>query len=27
VQWWKFQPYRANGQAVEVETTIAVNFL
>jgi outer membrane biosynthesis protein TonB len=27
VQWWKFQPYRVNGEAVEVETTIAVNFL
>jgi TonB family protein len=27
VQWWKFQPYQLNGQAVEVETTIAVNFL
>lgn len=27
VQWWKFQPYQANGQPVEVETTIAVNFL
>jgi outer membrane biosynthesis protein TonB len=27
VQWWKFQPYQVNGQAVQVETTIAVNFL
>lgn len=27
VQWWRFQPYQMNGRAVEVETTIAVDFL
>jgi hypothetical protein len=27
VQWWKFEPYQVNGQPVEVETTIALNFL
>jgi hypothetical protein len=26
VQWWKFEPYRLNGQAVEVQTRIAVVF-
>jgi TonB family protein len=26
VKWWRFQPYRANGQAVEVETRLAVDF-
>lgn len=26
VQWWKFDPYRQNGQAVEVETTFAFEF-
>lgn len=26
VQWWKFEPYRLNGEAVEVETTVAVPF-
>jgi len=26
VKWWRFQPYRVNGQAVEVETTLAVEF-
>jgi protein TonB len=26
VKWWRFQPYRANGQAVEVETRLAVEF-
>lgn len=26
VRWWRFQPYRVNGQAVEVETTLAVDF-
>lgn len=26
LRWWKFQPYRVNGQAVEVETTVAVEF-
>ena len=26
VQWWKFEPYRVNGQPVEAETTIAVRF-
>jgi TonB family protein len=26
VQWWKFEPYRVNGQPVEAETTIAVQF-
>jgi hypothetical protein len=26
VQWWKFEPYRLNGQAVEVRTKIAVVF-
>ncbi len=26
VKWWRFQPYRVNGQPVEVETTVAVAF-
>jgi hypothetical protein len=26
VQWWKFQPYQLDGQPVEVETTLAVDF-
>jgi TonB family protein len=26
VQWWKFEPYRVDGQPVEAETTIAVQF-
>lgn len=26
LRWWKFQPYQVNGQAVEVETTVAVEF-
>ena len=26
LRWWKFQPYHVNGQAVEVETTVAVEF-
>ena len=26
VQWWKFEPYRLHGQAVEVRTKIAVVF-
>ena len=26
VQWWKFQPYRVNGRAVEVESTLAIEF-
>jgi outer membrane biosynthesis protein TonB len=26
VQSWKFEPYLTSGQAVEVETTIAVEF-
>ncbi|MGC2194864.1 MAG: PilZ domain-containing protein [Terriglobales bacterium] len=26
VQWWKFEPYRQNGEPVEVETTLAVEF-
>ncbi|PYX41449.1 MAG: hypothetical protein DMG81_03670 [Acidobacteria bacterium] len=26
VQWWKFEPYRQNGQAVEVETNLAFEF-
>jgi hypothetical protein len=26
VKWWKYQPYLINGQAVEVETTVTVNF-
>jgi outer membrane biosynthesis protein TonB len=26
VQLWKFQPYLSSGKAVEVETTLAVDF-
>jgi len=26
LRWWKFQPYQESGQAVEVETTVAVEF-
>jgi TonB family protein len=26
VKWWRFQPYRTNGQPVEVETRLAVDF-
>lgn len=26
VQWWKFEPYRLNGEPVDVETTVAVEF-
>jgi Gram-negative bacterial TonB protein C-terminal/PilZ domain len=26
VRWWRFEPYRVNGQAVEVETTLALQF-
>ena len=26
LRWWKFQPYRLNGNAVAVETTMAVEF-
>ena len=26
VKWWRYQPYLVNGQAVEVETTVTVNF-
>ncbi len=26
LRWWKFQPYRVNGRAVTVETTMAVEF-
>jgi protein TonB len=26
VRWWRFQPYRINGEAVEVETTVAIEF-
>jgi TonB family protein len=26
LRWWKFQPYRVNGEAVVVETTVAVEF-
>jgi len=26
VRWWRFQPYRVNGKAVEVETTLAIEF-
>ena len=26
VKWWRFQPYRANGQPVEVETRLAVEL-
>lgn len=26
VRWWRFEPYRVHGEAVEVETTVAVEF-
>ena len=26
VRWWRYQPYLVNGQPVEVETTVTVNF-
>jgi TonB family protein len=26
VRWWRYEPYRSNGRAVPVETTVAVNF-
>jgi len=26
VKWWRFQPYRTNGQPTEVETKLAVDF-
>jgi hypothetical protein len=26
VQWWKFEPYRLNGEPVEVQTTVVVVF-
>ena len=26
VKWWRFQPYLVNGQAVQVKTTLAVDF-
>jgi TonB family protein len=26
LRWWKFQPYRVNGEPVTVETTVAVEF-
>jgi len=26
VKWWRFEPYLVNGQAVQVETTLAVEF-
>ena len=26
LRWWRFQPYRVNGQAVTAETTLAVEF-
>jgi protein TonB len=26
LRWWRFEPYRVNGQAVMVETTVAVEF-
>jgi len=26
VKWWRFQPYRVDGQPVEVETSLAVEF-
>jgi TonB family protein len=25
-KWWRFQPYRVNGQAVQVKTKLAVDF-
>jgi TonB family protein len=26
LRWWRFEPYRVGGQAVVVETTVAVEF-
>ena len=26
LQWWRFEPYRVDGQPVVVETTVAVEF-
>jgi outer membrane biosynthesis protein TonB len=26
VKWWRFQPYRINGQPTRVKTTLAVEF-
>jgi protein TonB len=26
LRWWKFQPYRVNGEPAVVETTLAVEF-
>jgi TonB family protein len=26
LRWWKFSPYRVNGEPVEIETTVAVEF-
>ena len=26
VKWWRFRPYFINGQAVQVKTTLAVDF-
>ena len=26
VRWWRFHPYRINGKAVDVETTLAIEF-
>src|SRR5208283_2735438 len=26
LRWWKFEPYRVNGEAAVVETTVAVEF-
>ena len=26
LRWWKFEPYRVNGEPVTVETTMAVEF-
>jgi outer membrane biosynthesis protein TonB len=26
LRWWKFEPYRVNGQAETVETTVAIEF-
>jgi protein TonB len=26
MRWWKFEPYRVNGEPTAVETTLAVEF-
>jgi len=26
LRWWKFEPYRVNGEPAVVETTVAVEF-